>query len=92
MSRAEEIKNIENEKRKGLIIAISDYGDNLPTLEYCKNDGDAIYEILKSQGYHILDDHKLIGQVKFGSMREAVITFFTGPSVKPHDTLLCCVI
>src|SRR6476469_5911946 len=88
MDNMSEISNIESEKWKALLIAISDYGDNLPKLDYCKNDGESMYELLKSLTYDIPNEHKLIGEVKYENMRDTIINFFTGSVVNPHDTLV----
>jgi hypothetical protein len=49
-------------------VSIYDNNDKFPNLDFCKNDGEKTYELLKSVGYSIEDDHKLIGYVKFDSM------------------------
>ena len=46
-----------------------------------------MYELLKSLGYEIIYDNKLIGTVKWGEMREAIIKFFAH-DVKSQDMLL----
>ena len=76
-------------KKKALIIAISEY-DNLPKekqLPFCKNDGEAIYEVLQKQGYEILDEWKLIGRVTSDQLKRAIFDFFRKRS-EPKDTLL----
>jgi hypothetical protein len=52
--------------KKALIISVSEYSstNHLKPLSFCKNDGEEMYELLKSLGYEILEDHKLIGYVK----------------------------
>jgi Caspase domain len=79
--------NIGEGIKKGLIISVSDY-DILQPLEFCKNDGNEMYEILKTLGYEIQADHKLIGRVKWIEMRSAIVDFFRNSNVKPSDTLL----
>jgi hypothetical protein len=74
--------------RKTLIISVSDYATNLQSLDFCKNDGEEMYKLLRSLGYEITDSHKLIGHVTFESMREAIFDFFTDVNNKPEDTLL----
>lgn len=60
-------------KRKALIIAISDYTDRrLEPLDFCKNDGEKMYELLKSLHYEISDNHKLIGYVEFDKIKDAI--------------------
>ena len=90
LQRDEERRFSEGEaKRKALIISISDYNDqNLQPLEFCKNDGEKMYEILRSLGYEIVGTHKLIGNVGFNAMRNAIIEFFSDRNTKPKDTLL----
>jgi uncharacterized protein YjbI with pentapeptide repeats len=77
-------------RKKALIIAVSDYNDNklLPPLEFCKNDGEKMYELLSSIGYEISDDHKLIGNVTANAMRNAIHHFFDNRKTKADDTLL----
>src|SRR5262249_40880475 len=70
------------------IIGISDYGSNLHPLEFCRYDGDEMYNLLKKLDYKILDNHCLIGYVKYETMRDAVYDFFTGSVVQSEDTLL----
>ena len=65
-------------KRKALIIAISEYNDKLFTpLEFCKNDAEKMYELLRSLRYEISDNHNLIGYVEFDKIRA------------PSETLSC---
>jgi hypothetical protein len=73
--------------KKAIIIGISDY-DILQPLIFCSNDGKEMYELLKSLGYEIQENHKLIGRVKWDDLRCAVIDFFLNRNVKPKDTLL----
>jgi tetratricopeptide (TPR) repeat protein len=74
--------------RKALIISVSEYATQLQPLSFCKNDGEHMYELLKSINYEIEDNHKLIGYVKYESLREAIIDFFTDIDNKAEDTLL----
>lgn len=39
-------------QRKALVIGISDY-TNFQKLNFCKNDGKEVYEVLSSLGYEI---------------------------------------
>jgi Caspase domain len=76
-------------KRKALIIAISEYNDKLlDSLEFCKNDGEKMYELLRSLRYEISDNHKLIGYVEFDKIREAIYDFFDNRKTNADDTLL----
>jgi uncharacterized protein YjbI with pentapeptide repeats len=88
-----DMENIQEEKKeanelRAMIISISDYANNLPALDFCKNDGEEMYNLLKSLRYEIRDNNKLIGNVKFETMRSAIFEFFTSPAVRPDDTLL----
>jgi tetratricopeptide (TPR) repeat protein/sugar lactone lactonase YvrE len=76
--------------RKALVISVSDYDkpSNLQSLDFCRNDGDEMYELLKSLGYKIEDNHKLIGQVKFDTIRDAIYDFFDNAHTKAEDTLV----
>jgi tetratricopeptide (TPR) repeat protein len=76
-----------NGSKKAIVIGISDY-DLLPPLSFCKIDGVKMYELLRSIGYEIQENHKLIGKVKREEMRDAIIDFFRNRKVKPRDTLL----
>jgi len=73
--------------KKALIISLSDY-DGLETLEFCKNDGEAIYKTLTDLGYEIPDKRKIIGKASGSELRNAIIDFFRDDSVKTSDTLL----
>ena len=76
-------------RKKALIIAISEYNDNhLRPLEFCKNDGERMYDLLVSLGFEISDNHKLIGYTQFDSMRRAIYDFFNNRKTKADDTLL----
>ena len=82
--------NKNNGKRKALIIAVSEYDKLSPEkqLPFCKNDGEAIYEILKKQGYEISDNFKLIGKVEGDTIKKSLINFFRRNNVQPDDTLV----
>jgi hypothetical protein len=47
-----------------------------------------MYQLLEKLGYQILSNHKLIGNITFQIMREAIYDFFEDTSNKPEDTLL----
>lgn len=47
-----------------------------------------MYELLKSLGYEIEDTNKLVGEVKWETMRETIIKFFSDRNNKSKDTLL----
>ena len=50
-------------QRKALVVGISDY-TSLQQLDFCKNDGTEVYEVLTSLGYGISDKNKLVGEAK----------------------------
>ena len=61
-------------RRKALVIGISDY-TNLQKLEFCKNDGKEIYDVLSSLGYEISDKFRLVGEAKGEKVRDAIYDF-----------------
>ncbi len=89
MSEMENKLNINVNIRKALIISVSEYSShNLVALGFCRNDGQKMYEILNSIGYRIDKSQLQIGKVRYESMRNAIMDFFTDPNVKAEDTLL----
>ena len=86
----QEEKNIsENGEKKALIIGVSEYDhEEIQELEFCKNDGEKVHDILKSVAYQIPDNYKLIGHVKFDRMRDAIYDFFDNANTKADDTLI----
>ena len=74
--------------RKALVIGVSDYGNNLQSLDFCEKDGEEISKVLKSIGYEIPDSHKLVGQVKYETMKDRIYDFFTDTNTKSEDVLL----
>ena len=74
-------------KKKALIIAVSEY-DHYDSLEFCKNDGQSMYDTLSKLGYEIPPERKIIGQVSKYEFAAAIIDFFRGEHVNPDDTLL----
>ena len=83
-------QDIEAGKKKALIVAISDYA-NLPTdkqLPFCKNDGESMYDLLKTLGYDISESNKLVGKVNWQTMRDALRDFFIPREINSKDTLL----
>jgi len=73
--------------KKALIISLSEY-EGLEQLEFCQNDGEAIYKTLKGLGYEIPDNRLLIGKASGSEVRAAIIDFFRDDTVKTSDTLL----
>jgi uncharacterized protein YjbI with pentapeptide repeats len=79
----------KNGKRKALIIGISKYDHNnkFQDLEFCENDANEVYNILKDQGYDIPANAMLVGREEWSKMRDEIIKFFTDRTLKPEDTL-----
>lgn len=74
-------------KKRALIVAVSDYL-HLQSLDFCRNDGEQMFNLLNSLGFEIYEGEKLIGFVEWGKMREAIIKFFTNEDIKSKDILL----
>jgi hypothetical protein len=72
-------------EKRALVIGVSQYEHTEP-LEFCRNDGEEMFRTLDSLGYRITE--KLIGYVKWNTMSDAIIDFFTDQSIAPSDTLL----
>jgi uncharacterized protein YjbI with pentapeptide repeats len=79
----------KNGRRKALIIGISkyDYDNKFPNLDFCENDANEVYNILKDQGYKISANAMLVGRVESSKMKDEIIKFFTDRTLKPEDTL-----
>lgn len=75
--------------RKAIIIGVSEYNnEKLRPLDFCRKNGEEMYQILKSLGYEIADNHKLIGKVNYVELRDGIIKFFIDKKIKSKDTLL----
>ncbi len=75
-------------KKKALIISISDYNDeSLPQLDFCKNDGEEMYQTLTKLGYEIQENQKIVGKSDFKNIRDNLISFFR-KDASLDDTLL----
>ena len=75
-------------KKKALVVAISKYNDDLlDDLDFCENDGHAMYEVLNDAGYEILENNKIIGNVSKKALENSIVEFFR-KNVNPSDTLL----
>jgi hypothetical protein len=72
------------ENRRALIIAVSEYNNPLQPLPFCKE----IYEVLKSLGYQIPENNKLVGQVKGNQLKRAIYDFFGDDTINSQDTIL----
>jgi DNA-binding beta-propeller fold protein YncE/tetratricopeptide (TPR) repeat protein len=75
-------------RRKAVVIGVSEYANNLQALDFCQKDGEEVHRVLKSIGYEVPDSHKLVGQVKYETMKDAIYDFFTDPNVKAEDVLV----
>jgi hypothetical protein len=76
------------EKRRVLITAVREYEEPYERLPFCKKDGEAIYKVLKSHRYQILDNSKLVGRVKGNQIKEAIYDFFTDETINSEDMIL----
>ena len=66
-----------------------EYNDKqLTPLDFCKNDGKEVYDILTSLGYKISDENKLIGKAIGTKVKDTIYDFFDNKRDKPDDTLL----
>jgi uncharacterized protein YjbI with pentapeptide repeats len=76
-------------KRNALIIGISkyDHDDKFSNLDFCENNANEIYSILKAQGYNVPANALLVGRVKWTRMRDEIIDFFEDSTLKPDDIL-----
>ncbi len=74
-------------QKKALVVGISDY-TNLQKLDFCKNDGKEVYDVLTSLGYEISDKNKLVGKVKGEKVKDAIYDFFDNMRNNSDDTLL----
>ena len=83
------ISKINQRRKRALIVSISNY-KNLETLDFCQNDGKEMYSLLKSLGYEMFNDNKLIGgEVKYEDLRKGLIDLLIGDkNIHPQDTLL----
>ncbi|HXX97362.1 MAG TPA: caspase family protein [Candidatus Bathyarchaeia archaeon] len=73
--------------KKALIVGISDY-TSLQKLDFCKNDGTEVYEVLSSLGFEISEKNKLAGEAKWEKVRDTIYDFFVNSRNAPDDTLL----
>jgi tetratricopeptide (TPR) repeat protein len=83
--------NVSNDgRKKALVIAVSNYDSfaGLKSLEFCKNDGQEMYDILNKNGYDIPDSRKLIGRIDSQTLKNTIYDFFTDDGNKPDDTLV----
>lgn len=76
-------------KRKALIISISEYKDeSLSQLDFCKNDGEEMYNTLINLGYEISENQKIVGKADKKTVEDAIFDFFRDKTITPSDTLL----
>ena len=74
-------------QKKALVVGISDY-TSLQKLDFCKNDGKEVYEVLTSLGYEISGKNKLIGKAMGAKVKDAIYDFFDNKRDNTDDTLL----
>lgn len=74
-------------KRKALIIAVSEYDkqSGLRQLPFCKNDGEAMYNVLQSQ-YDIPEKWVMVGRAEGEKIKNKIYEFFR-ESANKDDTL-----
>ena len=79
-----------NGSKKALIIAVSDYdkSSGLKSIEFCKNDGEEMFNALIGLGYGIPENRKLVGYVDSPRLKNAIYDFFTNEDNKSDDTLV----
>ncbi|MFY9795638.1 MAG: caspase family protein [Candidatus Nitrosopolaris sp.] len=61
-------------QKRALVVGISEYA-SLQQLDFCKNDGTEIYEVLISLGYEISDKNKLVGEAKGEKVKDVIYDF-----------------
>jgi uncharacterized caspase-like protein len=75
-------------RRKALVVGISEY-TTLQKLDFCKNDGTEVYEVLSSLGFEISEKNKLVGEAKWEKVRDTIYDdFFVNNRNSSADTLL----
>jgi hypothetical protein len=74
-------------QKKALVVGISDY-TSLQQLDFCKNDGNEVYQVLTSLGYEISDKNKLVGEAKGEKVKDAIYDFFDDKRNDLDDTLV----
>ena len=75
--------------KRALIIGVSEYDSGtVQGLEFCRNDGKKMEEVLRSINYEVAENSGLIGYVKFGEMRDAIYDFFDRSKARADDILL----
>ncbi len=82
--------NYKDYVKRALVIAVSDYDESsgLKSIEFCKNDGQEMYNVLKENGYDIPNTRQMIGYVDSSKLKEMIYKFFTDKSNQPDDTLV----
>ena len=74
-------------RKKALVVGISDY-TSLQQLDFCKNDGTEVYDVLASLGYEISDKNKLVGEANGEKVKDAIYDFFDDKRNNLDDTLV----
>ena len=81
---------IKEGKRKALIVGISEYA-SLQKLDFCKKDGQEVYEILRWLGRDS-EKNRLIGKIKGEKIKDTIYDFFGDTNNNPDDTLLLIIL
>ncbi len=76
------------DKRKAMVIAVSDYSGGLQNLEFCKKDGESVREVLSSLDYDIAENNYRVGIIGGNDMRDTILDFFNDPEIKSEDVVL----
>ena len=71
-------------QKKALVVGISDY-TSLQKLDFCRNNGTEVYEVLSSLGFEI-SENKLVGEAKSEKVRDTIYDFFVNRN--GHDDTL----
>lgn len=77
-----------SEKKKAMVIAVSEYENGLHPLDFCENDGKSMRGMLASRGYEIDERYVLIGKVDGVQMRDAIFDFFNDHATRANDVVL----
>ena len=75
-------------RKRALIIGTGYYDNNLQSLDFSENDGNALSYLLKRLGYEVTDTNELIGYVDSNTMRNRIYDFYSNKSTTADDLLL----
>lgn len=76
------------DKRKAMVIAVSDYSNDLQELAFCKKDGESVHKVLTSLDYEVTENNYLVGNLEGNKMSDSIMDFFNDPSIKSQDVVL----